>query len=121
MDDDTIPWIGPVRLRPEACTIANGPPVDEYGNDGTVVVITFVELNCPLDIPETIVAVPLPVDVEPLLNALEDIEKTGVLTALVVVIVVDVNEEALCTKAIAPEPEVVTGWLDAAGEAVTRS
>lgn len=83
--------------------------------------ITLVELNCPLDTPETIVAVPLPVDVEPLLNVLEDIEKTGPLIALVVVIVVDVSDEALCPRVIVPEAEVVTGWLDEAGEAVTRS
>lgn len=80
--------------------------------------ITLAELNCPLD---TIVAVPLPVDVAPLLNVLDDIEKTGPLIALVVVIVVDVSDEALCPKEIVPEAEDVTGWLDEAGEAVTRS
>lgn len=96
-------------FRPEACTMANEPLADEYGNGGPVVVITLDELNWPLDTPETIVPEPLPVDVEPLLNALEDIENTGPLMALVVVIVVDVKEEALCTSAIAPDAAVVTG------------
>lgn len=110
MEDDTIPWIGPDMFRPEACTIANEPLEDEYGSGGTVVVMTLDELKWPPpDTPETIVADPLTVDVEPLVNALEDIEKTGPLMALVVVIVVDVSEEALCTNAIAPGPEVVTG------------
>lgn len=109
MEDDTIPWIGPDMFRPEACTIANEPLEDEYGNGGTAVVLILDEPKWPLDTPETIVAVPLAVDVEPLVSELEDIEKTGPLMALVVVIVVDVNEEALCTNAIAPEPEVVTG------------
>lgn len=72
--------------------MANGPAVDEYGNDGTVVVMTLDELNCPLETPETIVPEPLPVGV---LSALEDIENTGPLMALAVVIVVDVKEEAL--------------------------
>lgn len=97
-------------FRPEAWTIANEPLEDEYGNGGTVVVIILDEPNWPLDTPpDTIVPEPLPVGVEPLLSALEDIEKTGPLIALVVVIVVDVKEEALCTRAIAPDPDVVTG------------
>lgn len=89
--------------------MANEPLVDEYGKGGPDVVITLEELNWPLDTPDTIVPELLPVDVEPLFNALEDIENTGPLMALVVVIVVDVSEEALCTNAIAPDPEVVTG------------
>lgn len=73
--------------------MANDPAVDEYGSDdGTDVVMTLAELSCPVGTPETIVPEPLPVGV---LNALEDIEKTGPLMALAVVIVVDAKEEAL--------------------------
>lgn len=93
-------------FRPELCTMANDPVEDEYGNDGTVVVMTFDELNCPPETPETIVPEPLP---EGVLSALEDMEKTGPLMALAVVIVVDVKEDAVCTNAIAPDPDEVTG------------
>lgn len=78
--------------------MANDPAVDEYGSDDTVVVITLDELNWLLVTPETSVVEPpptLPPPVGAELNALEDIEKTGPLMALAVVMVVDVKEEAL--------------------------
>lgn len=123
LEDDTIPWIGPEIFRPPVCTIANDPGEGAYGNDETLVVMTFDELSWPEDAPVTNVPEVLPA-VPPgpvlLLKALDEIEKTGPLIALVVVIVVDVSAETLWTRPIAPEDAVVAGWEEA-GDGVTRS
>lgn len=104
--------------------MANEPAAGAYGNEETVVVITLDKFNWLLDKPATIgpVTVPeLPVAIVALFKALEEIEKTGPLSALVVVMVVDVSADTLWTSPIAPGAEVVAVCEEDAGEGVTRS
>lgn len=104
-DEDEEGWIGPVRLRP--ATMAKLPAPDGASED-PLVVMTF----------EVTIVEPL------LLSALDEIENTGPLRLLVVVMAVDASVEMPWLSPTVPE-EVTTGcnvWDDEeAGEGVTRS